>query len=47
MWFGQVRAAGKGGDDWDIFDVLDAQQGDKIERPADAQKSICSLNYPA
>jgi branched-chain amino acid transport system substrate-binding protein len=47
MWFGQVRGDGRGGDEYDIFDVVDAQPGDKIEKPADAQKSVCKLNYPA
>ncbi len=47
MWFGQVRADGKNGDEWDIFDVLDAQPGDKIEKPADQQQSVCKLNYPS
>jgi branched-chain amino acid transport system substrate-binding protein len=46
MWFGEVRGGGKGGDDMDIFDVLDAQPGDKVVTPADTQKSICKLNYP-
>jgi branched-chain amino acid transport system substrate-binding protein len=47
MWFGQVRPDGKNGDEWDIFEVVDAQQGDKVEKPADEQKSVCKLNYPA
>jgi branched-chain amino acid transport system substrate-binding protein len=47
MWFGQVRGEGKNGDEWDIFDVVDVQPGDKVERPADDQKAICKLNYPA
>jgi branched-chain amino acid transport system substrate-binding protein len=47
MWFGEVSSEGKGGDEWDIFDVIDGQPGDKVERSADEQKSICKLNYPA
>ena len=47
MWFGQVSGSGKGGDDMDIVNILDAQPGDKIASPADSQKAICKLNYPA
>jgi hypothetical protein len=47
MWFGQVRPDGAGGDEWNILDIVDAQPGDKIEKPADTQKSVCKLNYPA
>jgi branched-chain amino acid transport system substrate-binding protein len=47
MWFGQAHAEGKNGDEWDIFDVIDVQPGDKIGRSAYEQKSVCKLNYPA
>ena len=47
MWFGEVSGSGKGGDDMDIVKILDAQPGDKIASPADSQKAICKLNYPA
>jgi len=46
MWFGQVHSEGKNGDENDIFEIADAQPGDKIERSADEQKSVCKLNYP-
>jgi branched-chain amino acid transport system substrate-binding protein len=46
MWFGQVLAAGKGGDEYDIFNVLDAQPGEKIATPVSVQQSVCKLNYP-
>jgi branched-chain amino acid transport system substrate-binding protein len=46
MWFGQVHSEGKNGDEYDIFDIADAQPGDKIEKSADEQKLVCKLNYP-
>jgi branched-chain amino acid transport system substrate-binding protein len=46
MWFGQVHSEGKNGDENDIFEIADAQPGDKIEKSADEQKLVCKLNYP-
>ncbi len=46
MWFGQVRAGGTASDPKDIFDVLDAQPGEKIEKTAEEQSSICKLGWP-
>ncbi len=46
MWFGQVRADGTPKDPRDIFEVLDEQPGDKIERTADEMRGICKMAYP-
>jgi branched-chain amino acid transport system substrate-binding protein len=46
MWFGQIRADGTPQDQFDIFDVLDEQPGDKIERTADEARGICKMAYP-
>jgi branched-chain amino acid transport system substrate-binding protein len=46
MWFGQVRAGGTRTDPKDIFDVLDAQPGEKVERTVAEQSSICKLDWP-
>jgi branched-chain amino acid transport system substrate-binding protein len=46
MWFGQIRADGTPKDPYDIFDVIDEQPGEKIERTADEQRGICKMAYP-
>jgi branched-chain amino acid transport system substrate-binding protein len=46
MWFGQIRAAGTPKDEYDIFEVLDEQPGEKVERTADEQRGICKMAYP-
>ena len=46
MWFGQIRADGTPKDQYDIFDVVDEQPGDKIERTADEMRGICKMAYP-
>ncbi len=46
MWFGEVRAKGTPKDAMDIFDVLDEQPGDKVEKTADEQRAVCKLGYP-
>jgi branched-chain amino acid transport system substrate-binding protein len=46
MWFGQIRADGTPKDPLDLFDVVDEQPGEKIERTADEQRGICKMAYP-
>lgn len=46
MWFGQIRAEGTAKDPLDIFEVLDEQPGEKVERTADEQRAICKMAYP-
>jgi branched-chain amino acid transport system substrate-binding protein len=46
MWFGQIRADGTPKDQFDIFDVIDEQPGDHIERTADEQRGVCKMAYP-
>jgi branched-chain amino acid transport system substrate-binding protein len=46
MWFGDVRAGGTASDPKDIFNVIDAQPGDHIEKSAEEQSKICSLGWP-
>jgi len=46
MWFGDVRAGGTASDPKDIFNVIDAQPGDQIEKSAEQQSKICSLGWP-
>jgi branched-chain amino acid transport system substrate-binding protein len=47
MWFGNVRAGGTASDPKDIFNVLDVQEGDKIEKSAEDQAKICNLGWPS
>lgn len=47
MWFGDVVAGGKNGDPHDIFNLLDANPGDKIEQTEAEQAKICKLSFPS
>jgi hypothetical protein len=46
MWFGDVRADGTPHDPKDIFNVIDEQPGDRIERSDAEMQGICKMAYP-
>lgn len=46
MWFGDVRAGGTATDPHDVFNVIDVQPGEKIEKTDAEASKICSLGWP-
>jgi hypothetical protein len=45
MWFGRIRPEGANGDPYDIWEVIDAQPGDKIAQAADEQQRVCKIAF--
>lgn len=47
MWFADIRAKGTPHDKYDIFDVKDRQEADKIEQTVTEKAAVCHIDYPA
>ncbi|HTU69810.1 MAG TPA: ABC transporter substrate-binding protein [Candidatus Baltobacteraceae bacterium] len=46
MWVGEIRAQGTAEDKYDIFDIVDRQEADKIEQSVAEKKAVCHMNWP-
>jgi len=47
MWFAQIRGGGTPQDKYDIFDIKDRQEADKIEQTASEKATVCHLDFPS